>query len=397
MKRLFGILSCMLFSIVVLGDEPKTAEEVDKAIVEQLKLLNKKMETNNTKLDKVLAKKQPVGVTATRMVDLQTTVVDVANPGPQNQAVEVAGNRSDHEQIKITEGVSQPRAFATGCVSRTVEIHNPDAITIQVKFPADPSKENLKKYIEEIRKATKKQKHFWENDPQVDMYAKVGHDNLDLLLEAYRRSKNRNEGKYHLQDAIKKLLTKDDRGFITKNFPKNHFLISYIIRYGWEKDVKQVLIDYIRKTKTPDLSPGWAVAVVVLKDPESYPDLLKCFAVSSSRVAIYEYIKDLPGIDLDKAVDDAWKVVSKQKKHWWRDQFSLIAAQHGHTDALFMALTAKVTDNYISEILPGLNILLAEQVEKSGSTLDTKQWLLNNRKNIVYDMKDKKYKLKSEN
>ncbi len=352
MKRFIGILSCMLIAVGVFAAEPQTTEEVDKAIVEQLKLLNKKMTGIEKKLDKVLNKN---GVMAAGVA---------ANGGVVGQTI----------------SISQPAGF-----------RGPSKADLShIKFPKNPTKENLKKYVEEIRIASKRQKSFSDNDKQIEMYTKVGHKNLDILLESFGKAKKWNDGQFHLQRAIGKLITKDDKELIIRNLSKNRSLINYVVRYGWEKDVKQTLIDRLRDT--PDLPQTWIVAVAALKEPKTYPDLQEYFIVSRNRAQIYQYIKDLPGLKLDNAVDEAWNIVSGGKNNWEKKQMAVIAAGYGHVDALFFLLDAKVPQNsHMSS--PDFNAILAKKVDKSGSITEIKEWLIKNRKNIVFDKKAGKYML----
>lgn len=53
----------------------------------------------------------------------------------------------------------------------------------KIKLPKDPSRAQVKKYIEEIIAATKDQNVYSSNDPQVDMLREISAENIDLLLE----------------------------------------------------------------------------------------------------------------------------------------------------------------------------------------------------------------------
>ncbi len=265
----------------------------------------------------------------------------------------------------------------------------------KIKYPANPTKENIRKYVRDIVIATKGQNYFSPEDMQIDMLLKVGHANLDVLIDAMKG--NRIPGlfaqEYHLQNVIKSMVKSSDKKLVIDSLAKCMFLAEIVVRFGWEKDAQKILIE---KLSSPGFLPdSWLTAVVDLKDPKTYPKLKEFFITHGNRLNTYNKIKDLPGIKLDDAVKEAWNMVKASPHNQW-DKYgmSIIAVGYGNKEAL-----AFLFDNYDNQQYRFLRLkcwsAMREHTDQEGSVDEISKWFNKNKQNIVFDKKDKKFKLKS--
>ncbi len=278
-------------------------------------------------------------------------------------------------------------------------IHNPNFVEKkavgldQIKLPDKPTRKEVRQYISKIIKATKGQNSFNDKDQQVKMYIAVGHANLDLLLEARCKARSMADGRYHLDYAIPKLITERDKKAVISFLLKVPSLAKEVIKYGWEFDARKELVEGLKSR--PNLPLSWIMAVSCLKDPDTYPDLIEYFIVSSNKFQVYKCIKDLPGIKLDDAIGEAWDMMSGGRRNSYeRRKFAYIAAGYGKIDAVLaiIDMLKKSSDNY--QIME-LSCNLHRRVSYPGSITEIKEWLIKNRKNIVFDKRTGKYKLKA--
>ncbi len=268
----------------------------------------------------------------------------------------------------------------------------------KIKYPSNPTKENVKKYVREILFATKGQKSYSSRDMQVRMFEKVGNANLDVLISALKdRFGARFVPTLHLEYAIKNLAKASDKELIIKSLPNSTSLVDIVVRYGWEKDVRKILID---KLYTADYLPiSWISAVASFKDPKTYGMLKEYFITHSNRMRTYEAIKDLPGIKLDDAVDEAFSYVKgqnmkQQHNQWQMYNICRIAVGYGKKEALEFLLESYGKPQFSYYRLKCMKVI-QDHVGFEGSINDKREWFKKNKKDIVFDKKDKKFKLKS--
>ncbi len=266
----------------------------------------------------------------------------------------------------------------------------------RIKYPEKPTKENLKKYIEEIQSACAGQNSFSDRDPQTKMLKKVGHKNLDLLVDAYmdvaRKVRSLQHGSSYLESAISQLVGPEDKELVIKMLSKNQNLINVVIKYGWEKDVKDILV---QKVKYSQYLPTECIKIVAgYRDPKTYEALRSFFIKTHNPEQVLPYIKDLP-IDIPSAVNEAWMAAKYSNHSWKLTQIAPVALEYGNVDAFEYML------NYIQEMegnqhnLPKICFLLRKYSGMDGSYEEIREWVKKNRKQLYFDKKAKKFKVKA--
>ncbi len=263
----------------------------------------------------------------------------------------------------------------------------------KIKFPAKPNKANLKEYVKKVLNASPNQNNYTPNDMQVGMLEKVGQKNLDVLVDSLTREQPGHNRNFFLGEAIVKLAKPEDKKLIVKGFAKCKKLIDVIVRYHWERDVKKILLDGM--SNSDYLPDAWLCAVTGFRDPETYPVLIEYLISHSGRLRTYDMICDLPGIKLKNAVREAWYTVQMQQNAVFEKFcFSIIAVEYGYKEALEYLLENRGNRKY-SYYSSRCNQAIRDHVDFDGTTYEIDQWYKKNKKNIVFDYKDKKFKLKS--
>lgn len=254
----------------------------------------------------------------------------------------------------------------------------------RILLPERPDRDQVRNYISLIAGASEGQQGFSCADPQVTMLAKVGKENLSLLLEALHTHPRLN---YPLEFAIAALADEHHRQLIVEALPDHPRLIYVIIRNGWEKDVRAVLLAELRSHKNDSLPEGWLRAAANLKDPAMYPILLNHFVNGTDNYNAYQAIKDLPVGDLRAAVDKAWS----RRERGADLGIAMVAALYGHMDALQLLI-----DEFLVEVGGGyrhwgLRETFEQVFEFRGSEAAFAKWLKRQRDHLRYDPKSMKY------
>jgi hypothetical protein len=195
-------------------------------------------------------------------------------------------------------------------------------------LPADATREAVQEYILKIHELSSGQRHWSSRDPQVGMLAAVGPENLSLLIELSR------QGRFYTPYAVKAIARPEHKELILKNLAVMPELVDVVVKYGWTEDARGTLLAELKYRD--NLPFAWIRAVAGFEDPETYPDLLAYFVNSSSPGSVYGIIKNLNGINLAKAVPDAWKNAkysdSEYSYRCW--QMIPIAMEYGMPDTL---------------------------------------------------------------
>ncbi len=259
-----------------------------------------------------------------------------------------------------------------------------------VRFPEDPTPDALRKYIREINRISENQRSFSPRDPQVDMLMRVGPDRLDFLLQSMDRRSRGLGGYYHAREAIIQLAEDRHKDLILEYLPHNHDLAPVILRFGWEEEAKDILMEGL--AAMPDYLPrDWIRAVIHLDDPETHPLLLAFLMHGRNKSQTYNVVSSHITEGLDEAVEEAWR---QSRQNWDRRQMAPIAAEHGIREALDymigeMAETGSADERGMREWRPTI-IRLTGFI---GTTPDLIQWYEKHREQLEYEEESRRYVL----
>ena len=303
--------------------------------------------------------------------------------------------QKDIENLRKDIDTFQKISSASSYITFGANTVTPDRIA-KIEFPRDPSTDNLKNYINEIIVASRGQRSYSPMDPQVTMLARVGADNLPLLIEALPEGLN-SSGGYHLESAIKVLAEGRHKDLILKELPIRPRLVSVVIEKGWEEDAKEILVRELKGSEGNRLPIEWFRAVASFQDPSTYDALTNYFAKSMSASYLYQYIQRLPGIQLDGPVAAAWaltKSTNSNSNSYFTGSMAVVAIGYGHQDAAeaLIDLLKNPPARLSSSVNPRLALLM--HLDTTGSNEEIIAWYEANKENLVFDRERKKFKLK---
>ncbi|MBN2642978.1 MAG: hypothetical protein JXR78_15105 [Victivallales bacterium] len=265
----------------------------------------------------------------------------------------------------------------------------------KIKFPKNPDKESLRKYVAEIMSATKGQRSFAPMDPQVEMLAKVGEENIDVLMECLKFS-NFRVPTYHITQAIADIATDKSKDKIIAMLPKNQDLIRVIVNNGWEYDARETMIK-ILKSHPQYMDYEFLKALVSLNDKNTYEDLRNHFIYGSNQSTTYNLIKKLPIPNLDKALIDAWEIAMRNSDHssqWNKTNMALLALEAGQKNA-YAVLFDNIDSKELRYTRPQMIAALRRHSDCSGSVENLREWYNKNKDNLVFDPQGKRFKVKA--
>ncbi|MEI6560484.1 MAG: hypothetical protein WCO68_00185 [Verrucomicrobiota bacterium] len=262
------------------------------------------------------------------------------------------------------------------------------AALAKIQLPENATKQQVKEYVFAVMVASKKQNSRSDRDPQVDMLAKVGAENMDVLIDAANKQKY--GASFYVWEAVKKLARPEDKEIILAALPAEHSLVSLVLKYGWAADAKEILLSALADEKS-SLPLGWIKAVATLQDPSTYSDLTKYFVRrDGNRRDVFNAIKDLPGIDLTDAVAESWK---RAKFHSESDilEMSPIAAEYGNIEALDAAVKLLKSDSKNNYERKRASEILRKFTPATGNDPALLAWHDANRANLAFDAASKKF------
>ena len=198
----------------------------------------------------------------------------------------------------------------------------------KILFPSNPTKENLNAYVQAILETSKNQKSFSVRDPRIEMLKKVGKENLDILVSYLEKGFS----SPFLIWAIEGLATKQDKDLILNAIPNHNKLISIAYKYGWQNDIKDLIINNLNKNIF--MEGDWLEAAASLGDTKANEALIHHFMNSDYPIMAYKVISRIPEIKLtDEQISKAWE--NRGSDDVFNSlEFAGIAANHGQIDAL---------------------------------------------------------------
>ena len=252
------------------------------------------------------------------------------------------------------------------------------------KLSSDATRAEVEKYIQKIIELSSDQRSYSVRDPQVEMLMTVGPDNLDLLIKSSK------EETFYTFQAIKKLARPEHKELILENLAQRYDLIHVVVKYGWEHDAKETLLsEFMQGDYLPS---AWLSAIVTLEDPEVYPDLIAFFVRGgSSRCATHDIIKNLPNIELEEAVQEAWRKAKHEADSYVCLDMIPVAMEWGLPDALDFAANASLRDNFSDRDYRKMKVrdAIYRHVGKFDTHRAFREWVVVNKDAIHFDPETK--------
>ena len=267
----------------------------------------------------------------------------------------------------------------------------------KIKFPENPDKDSLRKYVMQIMNASRNQRSFSPEDPQVEMLAEIGEENIDILIESYRTFQYRLIP-FHIICAISEIATDKSKDRIIALLPENQDFMSIITKNSWENDARKTMIE-ILQSRPSYINDELIKALVFLDIPETYEDLRSYFINGSNQATTYNIIKELPIRDLDAALIEAWEIARKNSDHfdqWNRSSMAILALGAGRKDAYEVIFDNIDTGSQeLKYMQPQMLSALRRHSDCSGSVENIREWYNKNKDNLVFDAQGKRFKVKA--
>jgi hypothetical protein len=249
----------------------------------------------------------------------------------------------------------------------------------KITLPKQPTKQNVRDYIDAIALASRNQQNYLAADPQVAMLIAVGHKNIDALLSAIRGN---DYTQTYVIAAIKALAKNEDKAKIIAALDEHTGLVAVIAAKGWARDARHVLVRKLHDNLLY-LPYEWIAAVASLQDPTTYDDLINYYMNGSNRRLTYKYIARLPGIDLTRAAPIAWERARGDK--YEIAELTEAALSVGYLPALDFVFETLDNNNNLHPSQYSARALIFQFTSIQGSNEELKKWYEVNRSSLRFD------------
>lgn len=311
---------------------------------------------------------------------------------------ELKGIRSALDQLNenLARQVEQRAKLLTGSNQNGQNKVNVEKL-LTIELPENPTNEQVKTYIEQIKAATEGQRSISSNDPQVAMYVAVGKEYLPELVDALPVGSSYSQSTYHILPAIEQLMMDEgDKELILKSLAKHPRLIRIINNKNWAEDAHDTLVEGLKSGER--LSTDWVRAVAALRDPETYPLLREYFISGDNRSWTYEAIKDLPIEDMEDAVNEAW-TAGKYEHEYERHRLADIVVTYGNKEALeylIHALKFPSSNSAAARLNSTSRFIILGLIDFRGSNEELWNWFEANKDQIEFNAETRRFVLQGE-
>ena len=102
-------------------------------------------------------------------------------------------------------------------------------------------------------------------------------------------------------------------------------------------------------------------------------------------------IKNLPGIELDTTVAEAWIVA--QDSEWERPSMAPVAVEYGYLDALEYVVESLDRERPWASWRRPARVIILRHTEARGTNEEIRQWFEQNKDRLVFDPETKKFRV----
>jgi hypothetical protein len=256
-----------------------------------------------------------------------------------------------------------------------------------IAYPENPTEESVRAYIRAIREATEGQHAWSQDDRQVAMLQKVGPEHVRMLFEEIPDS-------YHLRYAAPPLMDEAHKPWVIANLREYPWLADVVWKNNWTAEAREVLVRGVRE-QWNDLPNVWFKAVASFRDPATYGDLVNFFVSRRDRDENYATLRELDGIDLDAAVDRAWKNAKYDDEYQAREMIP-IAIAYGHLDALRMGILDVLGNSEAGgNSKRGVRTAVKEHAGIEGTDEELITWFRENGGRLSFDRATKMFRIEA--
>ena len=262
-------------------------------------------------------------------------------------------------------------------------------------LPENPTDRQIIEYVRQIREATGGQNTVSDHDPQIVLYEKIGPGHLMLLLPYLYEQ--RGPASFHLRAALPKLVNERDKESVRKSLVRYPGLLECVARKGWLKDMKAEVFQLL---KTQNNIPLFAIhdhLPELIQSPEDLQFMTDVFIRKLYGFQLLGDLKRIPGVDIKKAVDQAWDFAKKKQiPNYPMITRAQNAVQFGNNvDAFKFLLKMLMTSNsgtfWNQQTVP----LLASRCDfPLYDPAALRKWYEKNADRIIYDPDEGKFVLK---
>jgi hypothetical protein len=248
-------------------------------------------------------------------------------------------------------------------------------------------------------------------DPQIEMIAKVGPDNVVFVFEAMKKSTSYLFLDY-AEKALKKLANDSNKKEFLSALIFLPSLISAISEKGWSAEAEPILLNRMTlasQAQVP-LPKNWLFQIALLKKPEMDIQISSYLSSLADGGAFYlpEMMVELEEADFSKmpgpVAQAGWKIAedvyarqsAKPVVKAYRQRMAYALAGRGNVDAL-QALADGLAMDFPDDLISWNKKKRLERLRKlTGAEVDADQfssWIDARKKNLVFDQEKKIYRI----
>lgn len=264
-----------------------------------------------------------------------------------------------------------------------------------IALPANPTKEQVRRYIREIGRNATANVGARRRDLGARMVARVGPENVDVLLQMFKGQVPASyRMDYYIGQSLAAHVREEHKDMVLRWLELQDDLISIVLANGWVQDAKPALVK--RLAEQPQwLSVKWVAAVAQLEDPATYDDLIWYLVHGSNESWTYRAIRELPGIELKDPVTELWN----QSKSWagrrqsQRHGVAGMAIEHGIVEALGFALDQLAGSSLSRYAKQSLTSVVRRCTGMHGTIEEIRAWYEQNKDNLEFDEKARVFRV----
>ncbi len=197
-------------------------------------------------------------------------------------------------------------------------------------LPENPTDEDIRRYVTDIKNTSIGQNSFSSGDPQVAMLKMIGPGHLEVLTPFL------DERFFSLNHAIADLVGDEDKEKVLELLPQCPALAKAVVAKNWTEEAKETIFQLAQYSNNIYQLQG-ALGVYV-NTPEDRQRVIDLYVSRPEAYFLFGMLKSMPDVDLAALTTRAWETQRLRGEGWSRGTVAARAAAYGNKKALEQAI-----------------------------------------------------------
>lgn len=256
-------------------------------------------------------------------------------------------------------------------------------------LPEKPTDRQISEYLAEIEEASRGQRVFGSQDPQVDLLRRIGPGHLKLLIPYLDRKISS-----YLCWALPALVGEEEKELVISLLPEREEFLGIVVDRGWAEEARSEIVQLLKNGGANGAERVPEAVGQVGRTPEERAELTAVFLESPMTGKMFPAMEGFPEGDAKEII---WKACDNHRDEmsFSRAVFEFHAARYGRVDSLIYLLKEEGKYHCMLDFVGGefAREELARLLHMPFDSAAMLEYVTTNRAGLRFDADERRYVL----